>query len=423
MGISRKPKVAKWILVGLSIALLSVQSYASDCLDIYNTSNDIDSYNTCRKYDIMEGGDCIGCSLGDEHKTSTGVQLAGILAGPLAYLGVNALWSNQAGRDSRRRYNSQNYIHEQCTTRYQAGLAHIQTSKSNPASPQELAMMNRCNGMPMGGGGFAGMGGVYGNGFGGFSNPMGAAGWGSGFMSGMAGPYGGYGMMGSGGIVGGVVGSLFAGGGGMNGGWGGGMNGGMNGGWGGAINGGVSGVWGGAVNGGMNGGWNGGGNGGWNGGVVGGVVGSVVGGFVAGGGRGGNWPGGGGWNNGNWPGGGGYGPGPWNNGQGGYWSTTGGWADNNVNYNAQFEAQRQQQEALRRQQLEAQGVAQFQAGVARGNQATSRVANQALMQNYRNAAQDLQRAQMGGYYGVNNGGAMVGGQAYAAGNIGAYFSL
>ena len=63
---------------------------------------------------------------------------------------------------------------------------------------QSRGLLNTCNGNPYGS--YAGFGGMIGNGFGGFGNPMIGAGYSPGFVGGMIGPGFGGGFGGGGGI-------------------------------------------------------------------------------------------------------------------------------------------------------------------------------------------------------------------------------
>lgn len=279
-------------------------------------------------YDVIvsrnqTGADCVNCQAsnrGGQHWLSGVAEIVGAIAPPLAQFGI-AYVQSDAYRDANRAWAGAAEVgFEQCRLAQQDYLGYLQQNELPGMTPEQQAAM-RCNGYQLGG--FAGMGGQFGNGYGGFGNPYISGGYSGGFMGGMIGPYGGYnpygggyvgGVAGGGLVGGGLVGGLYAVGG-MQGGYAGGLAGGYVGGMaggyvgGGYVGGGYAGGMqagmvggayqvggiagggyvGGGYAGGLQGGYVGGGyvgggyvGGGYAGGTIGGVVGSIVGGGVGG---------------------------------------------------------------------------------------------------------------------------------------------
>lgn len=276
-------------------------------------------------------------------------ELAGAVAPPLfGYLGVRAQ-ANAYENVGTAFANAQATGYEQCALLQQNYVdSTYQYIQSNELPDREVGLPG-CNGFNLGG--FAGGGGQYGNGFGGFGNPYFSGGYSPGFVGGMYGPGAGFNLginansgmfnpyagLGGGGFGGGFgIGGGLGGFGGGSPGFGGGFGGGpgFGGGFGGGINTGIN--TGASVQcfrapcpGGFGGGF--GGNGGFgNGGFTG-----LGGGFQIGGGLGGSPYGGGGFGSGyGVPGyGGGFGGGfgsvgvgtvPWGQNTGSYYGNNGG---------------------------------------------------------------------------------------------------
>jgi hypothetical protein len=245
-------------------------------------------------YDVIvsrnqTGADCVNCQAsnrGGQHWLSGVAEIVGAIAPPLAQFGIAYVQSNAYVDAQQAWAGAAETGFEQCRLSQEAYLQYLQTNELPGMTPEQQAAQ-RCNGYSLGG--FAGMGGQYGNGFGGFGNPYIGGGYSGGFMGGMMGPYGGYNPYGQGGMVGGIVGGGMVGGGGLVGGIyaAGGMQGGMVGGYPGGMAGGYAG--------GMAGGYVGGGYaGGMQGGFVGGAyqVGGIAGGGYVGGGYAGGMQGG-----------------------------------------------------------------------------------------------------------------------------------
>jgi hypothetical protein len=393
-------------------------------------------YESCRKLAVAKyygtGEDCIECALAEPEPPSTleGVaSIIGAIAPPLAYFGANALWSYQYGKSQESWADAYRSGHEACTSRFNSYLQYSTTNGMNPVLPQEASQW-QCNGNPYGM--YAGFNGLFGNGYGGFGNPYLGAGYSSGFMTGMWGPYfpgagGGYGGggYGGGGVITGLGLDIGAGiGRGAGGGWGGGPGawGGAGGGWSGGP-----GAWGGA-----GGGWSGGpgawGGAGGAGGVITGLgldVGAGIGGGAGGWGGGpGAWGGaGGGWGGGIGIGGGqiGIGGGAWGgagagyipgyNGGGSYWNNAGGWmgggGQGNVGWNNQYQATQEQNMALGQR---------YQASML-----GAQIGAEQRWQTAQGSVSDYQRYTGG--YGYGYPAAAMGGANFGAGNLGASFSI
>ncbi len=269
------------------------------------------------------GADCVNCQAsgrGGQHWLSGVAEIVGAIAPPLAQFGIAYVQSNAYVDAQQAWAGAAETGFEQCRLSQEAYLQYLQTNELPGMTPEQQAAQ-RCNGYSLGG--YAGLGGQYGNGYGGFGNPYIGGGYSGGFMGGMMGPYGGYNPYGQGGVVGGIAGGGFQGGGlvggiyaagGIQGGIAGGYVGGMAGGYagggyvGGGYAGGLQGGYvggayqvggiagggyvGGGYAGGMQGGYVGGGyagglqggyvGGGYAGGIAGGAVGSIVGGIAGG---------------------------------------------------------------------------------------------------------------------------------------------
>ena len=405
-----------------------VYSDVDDCSGI-DQALYANEYKACLRLQIAGGAnvDCVECLFAQEEQTNPWVEAIGVLAAPLAYFGASAIgsyygyktqrtWADAYSGTNAKWANAYEQGHVQCTTRFNEYLNYSSQIGAAPILPgQAESFAEACNQQPLHQ--YAGFGGMGGGILGGGANPFLSAGFSPGFMSGMTGPYFGspYGFGGIGGMtpgfglgMGGSIGGLsLLGGGGMG-------YPGM-GGMGGSI-GGVSLLGGGGM------GYPGmGGMGGSIGGLSllgGGGPGGGIGGFGAMGGAG--LPGGGL----GLPGGGmGYyggfnpygGPGIHNGGLGlgfggggmnGYWGNTGG---HNQFNNQQYQQQMAQQQANWQQ-------SQAAAGRAQGNMQGNLMANQALYQNYQDAAQNLYGA--GGGYGYGGAYSMPGVTSSGGGGFG-----
>lgn len=344
---------------------------AQSCLrdrygEIVTNVGDIRNCDHCgsRYYSSRRDGNSWGSILGGA------AQLAGAVLPPVmgylgvkaqanAMLGINQAWAGAAATGFENcRMMQTHYV--------DATYGYL----TQNTLPDRDVVPPQCNGYNLGA--FAGMNGMYGNGFGGFGNPWGSAGYSNQFMAGMYGPgfgfnpymnvtggfgnpYAGLGMNGFPGAGVGLNVGLGLGGAGFGTGWPG-INGGVgiNGGWGGP------GGWVGTpgINGGAWGqpGWNTGwGAPGWgNGGINAGIGWGANGGWGNGGWNGGGWNGGA-WGGGHWGGA----PGNWG---GGYWGNTsmnGGdfWSVQNAHQNNQmaFQAGSMYQQAALQNQVNQAG--------------------------------------------------------------------
>jgi len=301
------------------------------------------------------GGDCYKCSINNE---STYAENVSAWMNPLAYI-TSGLGSAYLGYKGQKAWaGAYASGHQQCTSRFNSYLDYNITRGSNPILPgQAEGLLGQCNGSGLGG--YAGMGGLSGNGLGGFGNPYGAAGYSGGFLGGMIGPYGGAFPGGGHGIGGGLSAGLHIG---LNGGFGAGHGGGHYGG----LHPGI---------------------GGFNGGFTGGMY--PGGGGMYAGGAGLGYPGGfnGGFN-------GGFQPGGWNGGgNGSYWNNTGGWQGN-----AGWQQQMQQ----------TQGLNNYANHVNQANYMTGQVAGPSLVNNFNQAGQSM-------YQGMAGPSAMYGATPYQQG--------
>lgn len=245
-------------------------------------------------YDVIvsrnqTGADCVNCqasSRGGQHWLSGVAEIVGAIAPPLAQFGIAYVQSNAYVDAQQAWAGAAETGFEQCRLSQQDYLTYLQTNELPGMTPEQRAAQ-RCNGFQLGG--YAGLGGQFGNGYGGFGNPLIGGGYSGGFLGGMQGPYGGYNPYGQGGYVGGIAGGGMVGGGLVGGLYAvGGMQGGLAGGYAGGMAGGYVG--------GMAGGYVGGGyvGGGYAGGLQGGIVGGAyqVGGIAGGGYVGGGYAGG-----------------------------------------------------------------------------------------------------------------------------------
>ena len=144
---------------------------------------------------VVDGGiDCINCgrsSRSGAYGVLSGIaEIAGAIAPPLAYYGVNARWANAYQSSQQAWAGAAAVGFEQCrlmqTNYVRSTYRYMQSNEL----PHSTVMPPECNGYGLGQ--FAGGFGMMGNGMGGFGSPWGAAGYSPGFMGGMYGPYGMY---------------------------------------------------------------------------------------------------------------------------------------------------------------------------------------------------------------------------------------
>lgn len=366
---------------------------------------------------ISAGGsnhDCPDCERAclqqqqDAAQPNAWVEAAGLLAGPLAMLG--STWVNSYyGYKSQKAWanTSSNWAdayksgNEACTNNFNSYLSYLNDRGANPLSSTDASsMMTGCN-LNSSMNGYAGYAGLYGNGYGGVSNPWLSSGYSSGMMSGLMGPYYSgslYSGMGTGGI--GISGTL--------GGWG------IN-----ATGSGLGGGLGVYFGSGGNLGYGMGstypsisGTGGYGNSSYGGNIGvglgvGTYGGGTSVGGIGYGSLGIGGWS-------------PTSGGAGSYWGNSGGWGNTNGTFNSQYINYVSQQQAA---------YQQAQAGYSRmqGNMAMDQGISNNLYQNYLSAGQDYYRntgsSSYGSYYGGIGNYPSSGGSYYGTGNLGAQFGI
>jgi hypothetical protein len=297
-----------------------------------------------------DGRDCISCN--SSRSDSSYAENVSAWMNPLAYIATGLGSAYLGYRGQKAWANAYASGQQQCTSRFNSYLDYNITRGSNPILPEQADPLMQCNNSPMGG--YAGMGGMSSNGYGGFGNPYASAGYSGGFLGGMAGPYGG---MGNG------MGMGMGAGAGFNISLGAGLQGGM----------------------GM-GGMQGGGMFGGGGMYAGGAGMGSPGGFYMGGN-------------------GAMVPGGWNGaGNGSYWNNGGNWGGNQY--------WQGQQNQMMQQQQQWQSRSQFANQRNMGNYMTGQAAGNALAQNYNQAVTSyglgMQNQGQSGYYGaapyqMNNG--------------------
>lgn len=185
-----------WMSMILLIDPLAQATSSLECEEA-RSSPYPETYDLCQKQQIAiasaaAGVPCDECNQPVQQKSSSALEWAGVLAAPLAFGLSNigsALIGAKAQRDvSRNMANAYITGQQECTNRFNMGVTNNTQMGANPFSGSELASMNNCS---AGGGQYAGTLGLAYNGYGGYGNPMGAAGYSSGFLNGMIGPYGG----------------------------------------------------------------------------------------------------------------------------------------------------------------------------------------------------------------------------------------
>ena len=177
-----------------NVCPIGLSARFDDCSKI-DESRWSDEYQACLRVDIAKGADCYECIFAENEKSNPWVEALSILAptaGLLgsAYLGYKTQkhWANTYKDTNQFWSNAFVSGQEACNGRLESYQAYLVERGSNPMSPTDFqGLLGHCNGLGIGS--FAGMGGLYGNGFGGFGNPFLSAGYSPGFMSAMAGPY------------------------------------------------------------------------------------------------------------------------------------------------------------------------------------------------------------------------------------------
>jgi hypothetical protein len=170
-----------------------------------------DEYSMCLKTQIAIAGseagiDCVACNQAQAEKTNPWVEALGIVAQPLAMFGGMYFGAKFQAQSQEAWANSYAQGYQQCTNRFNSYLDYNTQAGANPVLPAEAqSFAASCNNNGMGQ--YAGYGGMSGNGYGGFGNPMISGGYSSGMMGGMMGPYYGGGYGGGIGIGGGGYGA------------------------------------------------------------------------------------------------------------------------------------------------------------------------------------------------------------------------
>lgn len=153
----------------------------------------IDEYRACLKTQIAieatkAGVDCVDCLFEQKSETSDLVQALGVLAQPLGYVAAVAISARYQHQTQAKWAEAYASGFEQCTNRFNSFLNYNTTIGANPITvPEAQALNSTCNGN--GYGSYAGYGGLYNNGYGGFSNPFLSQGYSSGYLGVYGGPY------------------------------------------------------------------------------------------------------------------------------------------------------------------------------------------------------------------------------------------
>ncbi|MDD0854899.1 hypothetical protein HBN50_17495, partial [Halobacteriovorax sp. GB3] len=221
-----------WLMTSLVGGTLANDPYSDSSFeDYYNDSGssapnaqasndcqfiaDSDSRDRCyllRQSASIGGEVCVECLMMQPPKNDVWSErlnavmpVVGLLGS--AYLGYK---SNKAWANAYEGYYNSGY--EACKSNFNSYLDYSIERGATPIVAEDAQSMMQCNGNFVGGGDFAGFGGIYGSGFGGLGgNPFLSAGYTPGFLGGMMGPY----FSGSGGMypglgigIGGSLGGL-----------------------------------------------------------------------------------------------------------------------------------------------------------------------------------------------------------------------
>ncbi|MCO4794646.1 MAG: hypothetical protein KC493_13085, partial [Bacteriovoracaceae bacterium] len=193
--------------LGLLLALSLFQVEAAKALSLEECGQYIDQdtfskdYQLCTRATIAAeaGIDCVDCLFQQEEKSNPWVDVVGHIAGPLAFFGASYFGAKYAHKSQAAWASAYENGHAACTGQFDSYL-NYSTERGLPGLTPDQAqgMMGSCNGFGMGG--YAGMAGMSGNGYGGMGNPFSGAGYSGGMMGGMMGPNFGGGMYGGGGF-------------------------------------------------------------------------------------------------------------------------------------------------------------------------------------------------------------------------------
>ncbi|MDD4976628.1 MAG: hypothetical protein PHY93_19890, partial [Bacteriovorax sp.] len=192
----------KTILTLMSVTMLiDPLAQAASTLDcqLMNHPAHQDEYSNCLNMQISIAGgeagvDCVACNQAKVPEPNPWVEALGIVAQPLAAFGGMYFGAKFQAQSQEAWANSYTQGYQQCTNRFNSYLDYNTQAGANPILPAEAqSFAASCNNNGMGQ--YAGYGGMSGNGYGGFGNPMLSGGYSSGMLGGMMGPYygGGYG--------------------------------------------------------------------------------------------------------------------------------------------------------------------------------------------------------------------------------------
>lgn len=136
------------------------------------------------KYAKDKGIDCIDCLYDQPQEENNNlVEALGVLAQPMAFLAASYMGNKYNYKSNKAWAEAYETGHKECTSRYNSFLDYNISTGANPITTENAALLNMtCNGNSYSA--YAGYGGLYGNGYGGFGNPYLSSGWSSGFLGG-----------------------------------------------------------------------------------------------------------------------------------------------------------------------------------------------------------------------------------------------
>jgi hypothetical protein len=155
-----------------------------------NNPNYTSEYDFCLKTATTSSAsvDCVECNLHAQKESSSWVEALGVIAQPLAALASTYLTAKYQYKTQQAWADAYSSGYSQCTNRFNSYLNYTTTNGANPVSASEAqSFADTCNNNSLMS--YAGYTGLSNNGYAGFSNPFQSAGYSSGFLSGMAGPY------------------------------------------------------------------------------------------------------------------------------------------------------------------------------------------------------------------------------------------
>ncbi len=170
----------KLLVSALSTSLFfsSIAYAESECSNIEDSAYNKEEIRLCNRLNLVvqakeAGVDCIDCLFQEQQtqKSNPWVEALGIVAQPLAYLGGMYLGARYSYKSNKVWANAYESGHKECTNRFNSYLDYNVQSGANPILAEDAAGLSAtCNGSGMGP--YAGYGGLDGNGFGEFGNPM-----------------------------------------------------------------------------------------------------------------------------------------------------------------------------------------------------------------------------------------------------------